>query len=200
MSTEAVDALTAAKNEVLALQTQREALELEAEVVTSSLKAPGPNGEPPLGIKDPLIDSEGFPLAGYDIYTIRHLRHRLACIQTDHKNVMARLEKGLHALHSIQAARAKEQPESAQPQQQQQQQPRQPAPDVQTAAPVTEVTDEAPADVPFARVNSVSAHSAASCFQLPSAVCIAALALRALAEFNLVFLIIRMHTALSSMF
>jgi Nas2 N_terminal domain len=162
MSTEAIDALTAAKNEVLALQTQREALELEAEVVTSSLKAPGPNGEPPLGIKDPLIDSEGFPLAGYDIYTIRHLRHRLACIQTDHKDVMARLEKGLHALHSIQAARAKEQPEPAvapkQQQQQQQQQQRQPVPDVQTAAPVSEVPEEAPADIPFARVNTVSAN------------------------------------------
>jgi Nas2 N_terminal domain len=157
MSTEAVDALTAAKNEVLALQTQREALELEAEVVTSSLKAPGPNGEPPLGIKDPLIDSEGFPLAGYDIYTIRHLRHRLACIQTDHKDVMARLEKGLHALHSIQAARAKEQPDPAvAPQQQQQQQQRQPVPDVQTAAPISDLPEVAPADVPFARVNSVS--------------------------------------------
>jgi 26S proteasome regulatory subunit N4 len=163
MSTEAVDALTAAKNEVLALQTQREALELEAEVVTSSLKAPGPNGEPPLGIRDPLIDSEGFPLAGYDIYTIRHLRHRLACIQTDHKDVMARLEKGLHALHSIQAARAKEQPESAFAPQQQQQQ-RQPVPDAQTAAPAIELPEEAPADVPFARVNSVSDTRTASNF------------------------------------
>jgi Nas2 N_terminal domain len=65
------DASAAGREAILALQAQREALELEADVIASQLNAPGPNGEPPLGIKGALVDKEGFPLAGYDIYNIR---------------------------------------------------------------------------------------------------------------------------------
>ena len=42
------------------LLAQREALEMEADAIGSELKSPGPNGEPPAGLKDPLVDAEGF--------------------------------------------------------------------------------------------------------------------------------------------
>lgn len=38
-----------------------QALEAEAEAICSELTSLGPNGERPAGIKDSLVDSEGFP-------------------------------------------------------------------------------------------------------------------------------------------
>lgn len=88
------------KRRIAELQTQKEALELEAEIITSELKSPGPNGEPPAGIKDPLVDSEGFPRSDIDLYKVRTRRGRLAVISTDHKNIMKEIEKSLAELHS----------------------------------------------------------------------------------------------------
>ncbi|CAN0473219.1 unnamed protein product, partial [Ectocarpus sp. 8 AP-2014] len=49
------------------LQAQRDALELEADAIASELKSPGANGEAPVGVKGALVDSDGFPLAGFDL-------------------------------------------------------------------------------------------------------------------------------------
>lgn len=88
------------------LLAQREALEIEAEAITSELTSPGPNGEPPAGIKDPLIDAEGFPRSDIDLLNVRAKRHRLACIQTDYKVLMKELESVVHALHQLPAPAA----------------------------------------------------------------------------------------------
>ena len=41
------------------LISQRDVLEIEADAIGSELTSPGPNGEPPAGIKDPVVDNEG---------------------------------------------------------------------------------------------------------------------------------------------
>ncbi|CAM9176381.1 unnamed protein product [Phaeothamnion confervicola] len=90
------------RTQLATLETQRRALEAEADAIGRELNGPGPDGLPPIGLRTPLVDRDGFPLAGYDVYRIRHLRHRLSCIQTDHKEIMARVEGLLHAIHERQ--------------------------------------------------------------------------------------------------
>lgn len=83
------------------LMAQRSALEAEADAIQSELTSPGPNGEPPAGIKDPLVDAEGFPRADIDIFRVRQLRHRLATINYDHKSLMEQMEKLLHRIYAL---------------------------------------------------------------------------------------------------
>lgn len=52
------------------------------------------------GVKGSLVDDDGFPLANVDLIEIRKLRNRLACLQTDHMEIMKKIEKGLYDLHS----------------------------------------------------------------------------------------------------
>lgn len=75
-----------------ALLGQRTVLEIEADAIHSELTSPGANGERPAGIKDSLVDEEGFPRADIDVYNVRHKRHRLAEINYDHKALMKRIE------------------------------------------------------------------------------------------------------------
>lgn len=60
----------------------------------------GPNGEPPAGIKDPLIDAEGFPRGDVDIVNVKNKRRRLAEINTDFKVIMKQIEKHMLDLHA----------------------------------------------------------------------------------------------------
>lgn len=64
------------KKDLMLLQAQRDALELEANAIASELNTPGANGEPPVGVKGALVDSDGFPLVGFDLFNIREKRHR----------------------------------------------------------------------------------------------------------------------------
>lgn len=79
---------------------QRNLLELEAETITIQLKSPGPNGEPPAGLKDSLCDSEGYPRNDIDLYDIRRKRNRLAIINTDYKIIMKEIENELKIIYS----------------------------------------------------------------------------------------------------
>ena len=56
------------------------------------------NGNP--GLKSSLIDREGFPRSDVDLMETRKLRHRHACLDTDYKSVMKKLEQQLFNLHS----------------------------------------------------------------------------------------------------
>ena len=47
------------------------------------------------GVSAPLVDAEGFPRADVDVHATRTLRNRLACLNTDHKALMVRIEQGL---------------------------------------------------------------------------------------------------------
>jgi 26S proteasome non-ATPase regulatory subunit 9 len=75
------------------LLTQKELLEIEADAIFSELSSPGPKGEPAAGVKDSLIDEEGFPRSDIDIYNVKNKRRRLAEINTDHKTLMKQIEE-----------------------------------------------------------------------------------------------------------
>ncbi|KAF4320301.1 hypothetical protein BBO99_00005482 [Phytophthora kernoviae] len=67
---------------------EKQAIEEEIEAVAAELTS----GENPPGFHSPLVDAEGFPRADIDVYRVRHLRHTMACRQTDHKTVMKQIE------------------------------------------------------------------------------------------------------------
>mmetsp|Transcript_22367 Transcript_22367/g.62781 ORF Transcript_22367/g.62781 Transcript_22367/m.62781 type:complete len:216 (+) Transcript_22367:62-709(+) len=52
------------------------------------------------GVSGSLLDGEGFPRADLDIYAIRKARNALACAQTDHVEVMKKIEQALFAIHA----------------------------------------------------------------------------------------------------
>ena len=60
----------------------------------------GPNGEPPAGIKESLIDAEGYPRGDVDIVNVKNKRRRLAEINTDFKVIMKQIEKHMLDLHA----------------------------------------------------------------------------------------------------
>jgi 26S proteasome regulatory subunit N4 len=90
------------REELKKLESHREMIELEANAIHSELTSPGLNGAEPAGVKSPLVDTEGFPRGDIDIYRVRDLRNRLAALNTDHKEIMKKIEKGLHSLHAQQ--------------------------------------------------------------------------------------------------
>lgn len=72
----------------------------------------GPNGEPAPGIKESLVDKEGFPRSDIDLYDvsnyyffdiqIRDKRHELNCLQHDYMDHMSQIELLLqNVLHFI---------------------------------------------------------------------------------------------------
>lgn len=82
------------------LMAQRDALELEAFALSEDLQSPGPNGEPPAGIKDPLVDREGFPRNDIDLFAVCEKRQRLAVINTDHKALMRQIEREMKNVYT----------------------------------------------------------------------------------------------------
>lgn len=89
------------RKELDSLLAQRTSYEVEADAIHSELTSPGLNGEPPAGIKDPLVDDEGFPRGDIDIYNVRQKRHRLAEINYEYKQLMKRIEDLTKTLFSI---------------------------------------------------------------------------------------------------
>ncbi|KAF0692565.1 Aste57867_16377 [Aphanomyces stellatus] len=70
------------------LDKERAAIEAEMQLIGEELCS----GPSPIGLKGPLVDSEGFPRADIDVYNVRHKRHRFACLQTDLKWKMKEIE------------------------------------------------------------------------------------------------------------
>ncbi len=91
---------------------QREILEIEADAIGNELRSPGPNGEPPAGLKDPLVDAEGYPRADVDIYRVRGQRKRLAEINTDYRKLMDEINVETKRVQALRAAQAEPLPEA----------------------------------------------------------------------------------------
>jgi len=87
------------KDQLKNLIAQRQSLEAEADAIFSELTSKGPNGEPPAGIKTPLVDSEGFPRNDIDLVNATSKRGRLAVINNDYKVLMSKIEELLHRIH-----------------------------------------------------------------------------------------------------
>jgi 26S proteasome non-ATPase regulatory subunit 9 len=84
------------ESELLKINDQREAMEKEMGGIVELLD--NMQGTP--GLKSPLVDYEGFPRADVDIFEVRKLRNRHACLQTDHGRLMKELEQKLYAMHA----------------------------------------------------------------------------------------------------
>ncbi|GFS10136.1 26S proteasome non-ATPase regulatory subunit 9-like [Elysia marginata] len=52
-----------------------------------------------VGLKEPLTDAEGYPRADIDVYSCRHARHQISCLQNDHVAVMKEIEEELTNIH-----------------------------------------------------------------------------------------------------
>ncbi|CAE1163060.1 PSMD9 [Acanthosepion pharaonis] len=53
-----------------------------------------------VGMSGPLLDNEGYPRSDIDVYSVRHARHRIKCLQTDHTQVMKEIEEKLLRIHA----------------------------------------------------------------------------------------------------
>lgn len=84
--------------ELRELNRQRDVMEAELAALSEALGADNMGG-----VSGALIDSEGYPRADIDVHGTRTMRHRLACLNTDHKALMQLLEIKLHALHTAAA-------------------------------------------------------------------------------------------------
>ena len=83
------------------LDVQRKALETESQAIYLELTTPPAEGIKPMGVDDPLVDQDGFPRGDIDIYRARTLRQRFHVIQTDHKELLRRIEELLTKLAAI---------------------------------------------------------------------------------------------------
>lgn len=53
-----------------------------------------------VGMKESLLDENGFPRNDIDVYQVRHARHAIICLQNDLKTIMKEIEEGLIAVHA----------------------------------------------------------------------------------------------------
>ena len=84
---------------------EREIIETEIHQINDALGELGPHGN--------LLTEDGFPRDDIDIIDIRHKRHRLACLQTDHVAVMKRIESLMPQVFEIRRQRQQAKPAQA---------------------------------------------------------------------------------------
>ncbi|XP_045455836.1 26S proteasome non-ATPase regulatory subunit 9-like [Melitaea cinxia] len=83
-----------ARDRVMKLIQERDRIESEIRNENAVLAANN------VGMEDPLVDADGFPRNDIDVYKVRHARHKIICLQNDHKNIMKQIEQGLVEVHS----------------------------------------------------------------------------------------------------
>ncbi|KAK3597056.1 hypothetical protein CHS0354_022059 [Potamilus streckersoni] len=77
------------------LMKRRDEIEAEIKELGDVLESQGG-----VGMKGPLVDAEGYPRADIDVYSVRHARHRIICLQNDHKALMKEIEEELYKIHA----------------------------------------------------------------------------------------------------
>ncbi|CAK1543379.1 unnamed protein product [Leptosia nina] len=83
-----------ARDRVIKLMQEKDRIESEIRDQTAILETNN------VGMHDQLVDSEGYPRNDIDVYKVRHARHRIICLQNDHKELMKAIERGLYEVHS----------------------------------------------------------------------------------------------------
>lgn len=83
-----------ARDRVLKLMDEKNRIEGEIRDQTAVLESNN------IDMQAPLVDADGYPRNDIDIYKVRHARHKIVCLQNDHKNIMKAIEKGLAEVHS----------------------------------------------------------------------------------------------------
>jgi len=90
---------------------QRRSMELEADAIYLELTTPPSEGVQPMGLDTPLIDADGYPRGDIDLYRARDLRNRFRVLQTDHKEIEAKIQNLLLKLAALKNPHKKEQEE-----------------------------------------------------------------------------------------
>src|SRR5262249_43210424 len=80
---------------ILELEEKKKEIELQISALFEEL-----NGKHQSGLHDPLVDAEGFPRSDVDVYAVRLARHKIACLQNDHKAFSKQIEDALIELHA----------------------------------------------------------------------------------------------------
>ncbi|CAH2018638.1 unnamed protein product [Acanthoscelides obtectus] len=83
------------REQVLDLMTVKEKIEKEIDSLTTILTQNG------VGMNEPLVDGDDFPIGSIDIYQVRNARHKIICLQNDHKNLMKQIEQGLQGYYGM---------------------------------------------------------------------------------------------------
>ena len=92
----AMDSSSAAsRDRIKALYASREAMEHEMASIAQRLSGPGLRG-----LKGPLVDREGFPIPGVDLYAVRGDRGRYAVLRNDHAAVTDQIQRAMTDLHA----------------------------------------------------------------------------------------------------
>nr|XP_022319909.1 26S proteasome non-ATPase regulatory subunit 9-like [Crassostrea virginica] len=85
----------AASDDMKKLMKKRDEIESEIKALHEVL-----DSQKGIGMNEPVIDSEGYPRADIDVYTVRHARHKVICLQNDYKDIMKEIEEGLYQIHA----------------------------------------------------------------------------------------------------
>ena len=85
----------ASADELRELIRRKDSMEEEMKGIIEALGAENMGG-----VTSRLVDAEGFPRADIDVHTTLALRNRLHHLNTDHRELMGQIERGLHAVHS----------------------------------------------------------------------------------------------------
>lgn len=80
---------------VKALVQQKDEMEQEIEQIRQTLQLTD------VGISGSVLDSDGYPRDDIDIPMVREHRNRLACLQTDHRELMIRIDIEIQQLHAL---------------------------------------------------------------------------------------------------
>lgn len=88
------------RSDVLKLMDEKIEIERRIREQTEILQQNG------IGMTEPLVDDEGYPISSVDVYQVRHARQRLICLQNDHKDIMRRIENGLIGYYSTSNTRS----------------------------------------------------------------------------------------------
>lgn len=81
------------KEAVFKLMDERKSLESDLATFLDVLKSQG------VDEREALVDAEGYPRGDVDVHQIRIARNKIVCLRNDLKEVMKKIEDGLHDLH-----------------------------------------------------------------------------------------------------
>ena len=83
------------REQLLKLNTSRNKIESDIKEYMEVLKTQG------VDMKEPLVDTEGFPRNDVDVYTIRTARNKIITLENDCRDVMRQIERKLQEFHAI---------------------------------------------------------------------------------------------------
>ncbi|XP_063423987.1 26S proteasome non-ATPase regulatory subunit 9-like [Mytilus trossulus] len=78
------------------LVKKKEEIEADIQALFEVLKS-----QKGVGMKEPLVDKDGFPRNDIDIHTVRTARHDINCLQNDHLAIMTEIEEELYKIHEV---------------------------------------------------------------------------------------------------